>query len=522
MNPRQINTRHPPLTTHHSPLTTAALGLLTICLPAQAADAVKGKADEPNEVSYYRHIRPIFQQHCQGCHQPAKAQGSFVMTSYADLLKAGDKNEPGIVPGNVAKSHIVTQITPQNGKAALMPRDKPPLIDHDINLIKKWIAQGAKDDTPASARDVVDMDHPPVYVLPPVITSLAYSPDGTLLAVTGYHEVLLHKADGSGLVARLVGLSERVQSLAFSPDGKSLAVTGGDPGRFGEVQIWDVAGKKLRLSVPVTYDTVYGASWSPDGSKIAFGCADNTLRAIDAKTGQQVLYQGAHSDWVLDTVFSMDGSHLVSVSRDRSMKLTEVVTQRFIDNITSITPGALKGGLMAVARHPFKDELLIGGSDGVPKIYQMYRNKKRVIGDDFNLLRTFQSLPGRIFAARYSADGSRMVVGSSLNGQGEVRVYKSGPDKPDNRALSLCGLPVIATRGVAPTVFAIDLRVGNLISKFEGQRGAVYALAYRPGGKQVASAGFDGVVRLNDPETGKLVKEFVAVPVKAGGVASYR
>src|SRR5262249_41090158 len=161
-----------------------------------------------------------------------------------------------------------------------------------------------------------------------------------------YHEVLLHKADGSGVVARLVGLSERTQSVAFSPDGKWLAVTGGDPGRFGEVQIWDVARRKLRLSLAVTFDTVYGASWSPDGTKVAFGCADNTLRAIEAPSGKQVLFQGAHNDWVLNTVFSSDGAHLVSVSRDRSMKLTEVATQRFIDNVTSITPGALKGGLI--------------------------------------------------------------------------------------------------------------------------------------------------------------------------------
>ena len=172
-----------------------------------------------------------------------------------------------------------------------------------------------------------------------MIPALAFSPDGSLLAVAGFHEVLLWKADGSELVARLVGLSQRIESLAFSPDGKRLAVTGGRPARMGEVQVWDVAKRKLALSVAVTYDTVYGASWSPDGSKIAFGCADNTVRAIDAKTGQQVLFMGSHSDWALDTVFSVDGNHLISVGRDMTAKLTEVATQRFVDNITSITPG---------------------------------------------------------------------------------------------------------------------------------------------------------------------------------------
>src|SRR5207237_9036232 len=114
------------------------------------------------------------------------------------------------------------------------------------------------------------------------------------------------------------------------------------------------------------------------------------------KTGVNVLFPGPHNDWVLDTIFSVDGSHLVSVSRDMSMKLTEFATQRFVDNITSITPGALKGGLLTVARHPKKDELLIGGSDGEAKIYKMYRDKKRVIGADFNRLLVSVKMTGRM------------------------------------------------------------------------------------------------------------------------------
>ncbi|HEX3872259.1 MAG TPA: hypothetical protein VHV77_17560, partial [Pirellulales bacterium] len=251
--------------------------------------------------------------------------------------------------------------------------------------------------------------------------------------------------------------------------------------RVGEVQIWDVGKKKkLLVSVPVTYDTIYGASWSSDGKKVAFGCADNTIRIIEAATGKQILYGGAHADWALDTVFSTDDSHLVSVSRDRTMKLTEVATERFVDNITSITPGALKGGLMCVERHPTKDELLCGGADGIPKIYQMYRTKDRKIGDDFNLLRAFDALPGRIFDACFNADGSRILVGSSLSGQGEVRIYEAA----DGKQL---------------------LRIGDL--------GPVYAVAYREDGKTIAAGGFDGTVRLFDAESGKLLKAFVPVPL---------
>ncbi|HWL75582.1 MAG TPA: hypothetical protein VNQ74_17075, partial [Burkholderiaceae bacterium] len=179
-----------------------------------------------------------------------------------------------------------------------------------------------------------------------------------------------------------------------------------------------------------------------------------------------------------------------SVSRDMSMKLIEVATQRFVDNITSITPGALKGGLISVDRHPTKDELVVGGSDGVPKIFRMHRDpsKPRQIGDDFNLIRALEGMPGRVFAVQYSSDGSRVVAATSNAGQGELRVYNADD--------------------------------GKLISKFDGQPGPLYSATFSPDGQTIAAGGFLGQVLLVDSTTGKLKTQFVPVPqdqLAAGG-----
>ena len=164
-----------------------------------------------------------------------------------------------------------------------------------------------------------------------------------MLAIAGFHEALLVKADGSERLARLIGMSERIESVRFSPDGTQLAVVGGLPCRMGEIQVWDVAEKSLLLSVASTFDTIYGGSWSPDGKLIAFGAADNALRAIEAATGKQVVYMLAHEDWVRGTVFSGDGKSIFSASRDMTVKMTDVATQRFVGNVTTHTPGVLRG-----------------------------------------------------------------------------------------------------------------------------------------------------------------------------------
>jgi WD40 repeat protein len=449
----------------------------TFSICADAADKPPETSKKPETVSFYRHIRPILQRSCSGCHQPAKRGGNLLLTSHEGLKKGGEAGPP-FVAGKPDESLVVQYIS---GAKPEMPKNAEKLKPVQVDLIRRWIAQGAKDDTPDGVKDPVTADNPPKYASPPVIAALAYSPDSSLLAVSGFHEVLLHQADGSKQVGRLIGRAQRIESLCFSPDGKILGAVGGTPALFGEAQLWDVAQKKLVLALPVTYDSLYGASFNNDGKMFAFGGADNRARIVRVPDGKEVMRFDAHSDYVLGTTFSLKQDYLITVSRDMSMKLIVVENGQFVDNITSITPGALKGGLVAVQRHPSREQVLTGGADGEPMLYQIFRTKTRVIGDDFNRIRSYEPLPGRIFSLQFNHDGSQFVVGASTATAGAARIYSTDDGK------LLHDLPKIA--------------------------GPVYAVAFRPDGKQVAVAGFEGKVSLCDAAKGTLVKEFLPVEI---------
>ncbi len=407
----------------------AAAVLPALTIPSVFADETPPNAPTQETVSvqpvsYHREIEPLFRKQCFGCHQGAKQLGEYRMTEFSAMLAGGESGDAAIVPGKPDESYLIAQITPIDAHAEMPKPPLPPLSAADIELIRRWIAEGAKDDSPADSGARFDRDNPPVYTGPPTLPSVAVTADGKTIAVAGYYEILLIDMESGKTLKRLIGESPRINSVRFSPDSTRVAAAGGRTGETGEIQIWEVASGQLLLSKQITYDTLSGVSWSPDGSKLAFGATDKVVRAIDSTTGEQVLFQGAHEDWVLDTVFTADGSHLVSVARDMSCKLTEVATERFIDNVTSITPGALSGGLSSIARHPARDEIIIGGADGVVKVYRVFRETARKIGDDANLIRRLPEMPGRIFSVAVSPDGTRIAAAATLDGKSEVRVWK--------------------------------------------------------------------------------------------------
>src|SRR5438552_193066 len=76
-------------------------GLLLLGISIAAADDAKKPGDAKasaapaKKLSFHRDIRPILRVNCQGCHQPARPMGKLVLTSYAEMKKGGESNEPG-------------------------------------------------------------------------------------------------------------------------------------------------------------------------------------------------------------------------------------------------------------------------------------------------------------------------------------------------------------------------------------------------------------------------------------------
>lgn len=348
-----------------------------------------------------------------------------------------------------------------------------------------------------------------------MVPSIDYSADGQLIAVAGFHEVLLQKADGSGVAGRLIGLSQRIQSVRFSPDGQWLAAVGGDPARLGEVQVWEVATRKLKLSLPVGWDTLNGVSWSPDSQFLAFGAADNTVRVIEAQSGKQLLQMGSHNDWPLETVFSLKGDHVVSVARDMTVKLSEVPAQRFVDNVTSITPGALRGGIDSVDRHPSSDVVAVGGADGQPQLFQIFRTAPRKIGDNANLVKKYEPMLGRVSVVRFSKDGSKLAAASALDGAGELALFSVGKDFVGSQRIQTLrakpGKDRTGPEAAELQVFEDQFGKREVDAKLSA---SIYALAFHPDGQSVAVAGSDGKIRVYDAASLQVRNEFGAAPLQ--------
>jgi hypothetical protein len=296
-----------------------------------------GRGSAADAVSFSREIAPVLQTKCVACHGPEEQKGGYRLDSFEHLLQPGDSGDAPITAGDPAQSLLFELIVTEDADDR-MPQKDDPLPPEFITLLKRWLVEGAAFDGGDRTRSLVELIPPAAHPAPPEfyphavpVLSLARLPDGQQLAIGGYHEVLIRELDSGKLRQRLTNLPERIHALL--PLGKQLLYAGGNPGRAGEVGI-------LELDAPDTVtqpqvlaratDTFLALAVSPDGSLLAAGGADKSIRIIELATGRELRQLTQHADWVMDLAFSPDGLRLASASRDGTARIFDPATGEMI------------------------------------------------------------------------------------------------------------------------------------------------------------------------------------------------
>ena len=158
------------------------------------------------------------------------------------------------------------------------------------------------------------------------IGEIAYSPDGTRLAVASGIGIWIYDAETDKELDLLTGHTFGVWSVAFSSNGNLLASGSED----NTICLWDAHTGRLLHTLTGHARTIRSVAFSPDGNTLVSGSEDDTIRLWDAHTGRHIRTLTEHTDGVESVAFSPDGQILASGSRDNTICLWDVHTGRHI------------------------------------------------------------------------------------------------------------------------------------------------------------------------------------------------
>ena len=280
------------------------------------------------------------------------------------------------------------------------------------------------------------------------IQEVAFSPDGSLLAVASRIGIWLYDAATSRELALLLGHTSEVNSVSFSPDGSTLASGSWD----NTVKLWDVATRRNIATLEGHRNNVYSVSFSPDGSTLASG-SHREVKLWDVATRRNIATLEGHTSAVISVSFSPDGNTLASGSSDNTVKLWDVATRR---NIATLEGHS--GSVQSVSFSPDGSTLASGAwDDNTVKLWDVATRQN---------IATLTGHTSAVPSVSFSPDGSTLASGSSDN-----------------------------------TVKLWDVATRRNIATLEGHRGWVESVSFSPDGSTLASGSRDNTVKLWDVAT---------------------
>lgn len=113
--------------------------LAVLCVFAIRPPAV---ADGDQRVDFRRDVQPLLRRHCQRCHGSKNQEGGLQLNARQSAWGVADSGEPVIVRGDASGSLLVKRLAESDAGPA-MPLDGSPLAAAEIDVLRRWIDQGA-------------------------------------------------------------------------------------------------------------------------------------------------------------------------------------------------------------------------------------------------------------------------------------------------------------------------------------------------------------------------------------------
>jgi WD40 repeat protein len=301
------------------------------------------------------------------------------------------------------------------------------------------------------------------------INGLAFGADGqhvTSVSVDGV--VKVWEAATGATLSTCHGDVPWVSCAAFSHDGRWLALGSVN----GNVKVYQTDPWKEVRTLDGHPSEVHYLTFSPVGDRLASAGKDHTLKVWDMTTGHEAILLDIHTPRnVTSLAFSPDGYRLASGSADNTVIVSDgtpwvdietgeggVLTSRF-------TWIAHDHRVVDLAFSPDSQRLISAGWDKTVKVWDLSAAERGASAPPWIL--TVPGLPADLTGLAVSSDGQRFAV-SSLDG----------------------------------TVTICDAHSGEIVHTLQNA-GPVYGVAFNPKSDALASAHYDGTVKVWNSTTGK-------------------
>ncbi len=183
------------------------------------------RAVETNQVDFVRDIQPLFETKCNTCHGPLRKKGGLRLDAGVLALKGGKDGEV-IKPGDADGSDLLVRVLSHEEDEKMPPEGKP-IGEREVDLLKRWIAQGAtvppNEEIPAGP-DQHWFFQKPVKAEPPASESLTHPIDRFVAAEWAKHGLTPQAAADQATLLRRVTLDligvppSEEETVAFEND----------------------------------------------------------------------------------------------------------------------------------------------------------------------------------------------------------------------------------------------------------------------------------------------------------------